>query len=412
MAQASFVQVEGTQFIIAGKPYRFIGTNFWYGMNLGSEGAGGDRKRLIRELDHLKSIGINNLRIMAASEGDAQAPWRMQPSLQPNPAEYDDALWEGLDFLLTEMRKREMYAVVCLNNFWPWSGGMSQYVSWAEGSTIPYPPPAEGGNWHQYQIYTTRFYRNESCIQAAEDHISRLIKRVNSITKIHYKDDPTIMAWQLANEPRGMRQGEAYFRWIERTARFIKSLDPHHLVSVGSEGMTSVKAYANTQFREIHELKEIDYITFHLWVQNWGWYVPKLGDIGRAERKASKYIRKHVRIANQIGKPAVLEEFGISRDKNAHDPEALTSIRDRYFEHIFADLLRRSAKGQALAGCNFWAWGGEGRPREPKAIWQTGDNFIGDPPHEHQGWYSVYDRDSSTITLIRDWSKKILLLNY
>ncbi|MEL7341167.1 MAG: beta-mannosidase, partial [Bacteroidota bacterium] len=87
-------------------------TNFWYGMNLGSEGAGGDRKRLIRELDHLKSIGINNLRIMAASEGDAQAPWRMQPSLQPNPAEYDDALWEGLDFLLTEMRKRELYAVV------------------------------------------------------------------------------------------------------------------------------------------------------------------------------------------------------------------------------------------------------------------------------------------------------------
>jgi mannan endo-1,4-beta-mannosidase len=28
------------------KPYTFLGTNFWYGMNLGSKGSGGNRKDL------------------------------------------------------------------------------------------------------------------------------------------------------------------------------------------------------------------------------------------------------------------------------------------------------------------------------------------------------------------------------
>ena len=55
-----FINVNGKQFIRDGKPYYFLGTNFWYGMNLGSSGQGGDRDRLLRELDHLKKIGVKN----------------------------------------------------------------------------------------------------------------------------------------------------------------------------------------------------------------------------------------------------------------------------------------------------------------------------------------------------------------
>src|SRR4051812_23874322 len=64
-----FVTVKGTSLQLDGAPYRFIGTNFWYGMNLGSEGPGGDQARLIRELDRLKAIGVTNLRILGMSEG-------------------------------------------------------------------------------------------------------------------------------------------------------------------------------------------------------------------------------------------------------------------------------------------------------------------------------------------------------
>lgn len=61
----SFIKVDANgQFIRNGKPYYFIGTNFWYGAILASEGEGGDRERLHKELDFMKSIGIDNLRVL------------------------------------------------------------------------------------------------------------------------------------------------------------------------------------------------------------------------------------------------------------------------------------------------------------------------------------------------------------
>ena len=59
-----------------------------------------------------------------------------------------------------------------------------------------------------------------------------------------------------------------------------------------------------------------------------------------------------------------------------------------------------------MAGIMPWAWAGDARPPRPGEFWKPGDPFIGDPPHEEQGWYSVYTPDS-TVKLIRDWSAKI-----
>ena len=64
-----FITQSGVYFYKNNQPYYFLGANFWYGMNLASKGPGGNRERLIRELDRLNKLGINNLRIMAASEG-------------------------------------------------------------------------------------------------------------------------------------------------------------------------------------------------------------------------------------------------------------------------------------------------------------------------------------------------------
>ena len=125
-----FVKVKGTQFMRNGKPYRFMGANYWQGMNLGSKGESGDRKRLKRELDHMRSLGITNLRILALSEGPDGSMLRVRPSVQDSPGIFREELLQGLDFLLEEMRLRDMTAVVVLNNFWPWSGGMAQYNFW------------------------------------------------------------------------------------------------------------------------------------------------------------------------------------------------------------------------------------------------------------------------------------------
>ena len=64
-----FIRVENGQFIRNGKPYYFVGTNFWYGAILASDGEGGNLERLKTELDDLKALGINNLRILVGGDG-------------------------------------------------------------------------------------------------------------------------------------------------------------------------------------------------------------------------------------------------------------------------------------------------------------------------------------------------------
>ncbi len=401
-----FVTVRGAQFYIAEQPYHFMGANFWYGMHLASKGPGGDRERLLVELDSLQAMGITNLRIMGGGEGPDTEPWRMRPTLMPSPGVYNEDLLDGLDFLLSEMGKRGLKAVVCLGNFWPWSGGFAQYYAWSKDKTIPYPPPAAGGNWLGYMLFTSRFYKDKISRQAYWDHLRFLINRVNSYTNRPYREDPTIMAWQLANEPRGMTRPRRYRRWIQQTAKLIKSLDANHLVTIGSEGNTSTPT--GNHFAKDHGYDDIDYTTIHIWVQNWGWYQPDDPEktYKTALQKARDYLAKHLEMARELNKPLVLEEFGISRDADDHAPTAPTKWRDRYYEDLFKTIYQYTQQlGSPMAGCNFWAWAGKGRPRAPKAIWQPGDDWIGDPPHEHQGWYSIYDTDATTIQVIRKYAK-------
>jgi mannan endo-1,4-beta-mannosidase len=297
-----------------------------------------------------------------------------------------------------------------MNNFWNWSGGMGQYLVWAGAAdSIPYPPPAPNGNWSTYQEFTAQFYSNTKAVKMFEDHLRFIISRTNSITGMPYREDPAIMSWELANEPRGVNNKKDFSRWVEKTSAFIKSLDTNHLVTTGSEGNTS-NAYAGTDMVNDHVYKSIDYATIHIWVQNWGYYDPAKADstYGPSVNYAKGYLQDHLARAAFLGKPVVLEEYGISRDLNNHAAGPPVTIRDQYYTAIFDMVAGNIQSGTSLLqGVNFWAWAGEGRPATPEGIWKKGDNFIGDPPHETQGWYSVYDTDSSTIKVIRAHAVKI-----
>ena len=402
----TFVRVEGTRFLIDNKPYFFVGTNYWYGMNLGSKGEGGDRQRLREELDHLCDLGIKNLRIMGACEGHEDEPYRITPVLMSAPGKYNEEMFEGLDFLLDEMAKRDMKAVICLNNFWPWSGGMSQYLAWAKDTKIPYPTD-RGGSWKKFMNFTAKFYNNEEANKMFQNHIKTIINRINSINGTTYLNDPTIMAWQLANEPRGMKNERRLNKWIQMTAKYIKSLDKNHLVSVGSEGEV-IRKISGNDFTGNHESEFIDYATIHLWVQIWGWYDSYNADstFSRACTIAKDYIDKHIDLSKELNKPLVLEEFGISRDLNDHDPEAPTFWRDSYFETILSHAYAKALDNSGISGCNIWSWSGSGRPVAPGKMWEKNDAFTGDPPHDLQGWHSVYDNDLSTLDIISKFAKK------
>ena len=98
-----FVQREGAGFVLNGEEYRYVGTNFWYGAILGSEGQGGDRQRLGRELDKLHELGLDNLRILVGSDGPRGVKTTVEPKLQEAPGVYNDTILAGLDYLLKEM---------------------------------------------------------------------------------------------------------------------------------------------------------------------------------------------------------------------------------------------------------------------------------------------------------------------
>ena len=162
------ITVKGTQFFKGDKPYSYIGTNYWYGSLLASKKVG-DRKRLLRELDLMQKNGIDNLRILVGGDGGTY-DYTVRPALQYAQGKYDQDLLDGLDFLIAEMGKRKMYAVLFLTNNWEWSGGMSQYLEWSGKGTIPVPaiPP---NTWPQFMSYTEKFYSCESCMEALNNHV-------------------------------------------------------------------------------------------------------------------------------------------------------------------------------------------------------------------------------------------------
>jgi mannan endo-1,4-beta-mannosidase len=409
-----FVTVEGAQFRLHGKPYRFVGTNLWYGAYLGSDGSTGDRARLLKELDQLKSIGVNNIRVLGLSEA-SELKRAVRPAITRQPGKYDEALLAGLDFCLAELAKRDMQAVIYVNNFWQWSGGMSQYVAWFTGE--PVVDPDVNGDWDGFMDNSARFYSTLKAQASFRDSVRMLVTRRNTITGKRYNEDPTIMSWQLANEPRpgsnmnGRKNAARFTQWLNDTAAFIDALAPRQLVSSGNEGWMGT-AGDRALYIEAHRSPHIDYLTFHMWAPNWGWVDPKrfAATYDAGWSKARDYLNWHIDTAQRMGKPIVLEEFGMNRDGGSFAPDASTTVRDRYYRAVFDVLEKRAAEGAPIAGSNFWAWNGAGRTANADFMWKPGDDFVGDPPQEAQGLYGIFDSDASTIVIIKTHAQKLQAL--
>jgi len=403
--EKKFIKVKNTQFFKGDKPYYFVGTNFWYGCYIGSPGATGDRERLKLELDKLKSLNIDNLRILAASE-ESTIKRSLKPAVQPELGIYNEDLLEGLDYLLYEMGKRDMHAVIFLNNYWEWSGGMGQYNAWTNGGEA-LDPGDFSKNWEEFNVYVSAFYRNNEANEYFRKFIKEIVTRKNKFNGLLYIEDPTIMSWQLANEPRpGNNEDnlEPYLQWIDETAGFIHSLDPNHLVTTGNEGLMgslgSEEIYLNG-----HKSPNIDYMTFHLWAKNWGWFDATRIDetYPRSEKNAIEYINKHLKFARKLNKPITLEEFGLPRDYENTLRGTLTTARDRYFKKIFEVISDSASAGAPIGGTNFWTWGGDGFKKHKDSIWREGDPFTGDPSQEPQGLNSVFN----TLKIIKDHGDKM-----
>ncbi|MBV9268095.1 MAG: hypothetical protein JO061_18145, partial [Acidobacteriaceae bacterium] len=87
----------------------------------------------------------------------------------------------NLDYTIYRAGQLGLKLIIPFTNNWTDFGGMDQYVRWANGQ------------------YHDQFYTDPTIRQWYKNWVSHLVNRVNSITGIAYKNDPTIMMWELAN---------------------------------------------------------------------------------------------------------------------------------------------------------------------------------------------------------------------
>lgn len=403
--RAGFVTRASRQFLLNGKPYRFVGTNYWYGGLLATEGFAG-RERLNKELDFLRSKGVTNLRVMVGAEGVTDYRYRTpgDRSLQPEQGKFDENIFKGLDYFLNELGKRKMKAVLHFTNTWEWSGGLGQYLEW-NGFKDPPLPKTDNYTWDKYQQFISGFFNCEPCMAATDHYIRTVLARTNSISGKKYTEDQAIMAWEIINEPRPMSKNTVpqFLAWLKHTAALIKSADKNHLLTAGSEGSIATD-FDMSVYEQLHADKNIDYLTIHIWPKNWQWFKDTAiaASFDNIISKADNYINEHVAISNKLDKPLVIEEIGLPRDEHSFSIEAPTSLRDKWYDHIFSAIDR-----QKIAGVNFWAYGGTAKPIPGQVFWKKGDQFMGDPGSEEQGLNAVFNTDASTWELVSRYTRQL-----
>ena len=337
--------------------------------------------------------------------------------------------------MMFELEKRQMKAVLYFNNAWEWSGGYGAYLDWVgytgdvmsskePGKMVHFdrtPVPSYDG-WWEYMQYVSAFVLNDSAKALAANHVRFIVSRTNTVTGKPYAESPALMAWEIANEPRCFADDSLhkakFVEWIDEQSSLIKSLDPNHLVTTGSEGYHGCQDdYA--LFNAIHTLPNIDYACIHIWPNNWGWLGqfnqnydadktiaedtpdPIVERVQAACDSTLDYIRNAHAYMSAAGRPIVLEEFGYPRDRFVFTPGSPTQGRDAYYRYVFS-IIRDSGM---IAGCNFWGWGG--RANVKHVIWQPYDDYVCDPAQEEQGLNSVFACDTTTLRMIKELNADI-----
>jgi mannan endo-1,4-beta-mannosidase len=109
-----------------------------------------------------------------------------------------------------------------------------------------------------------------------------------------HRDEPTILAWELMNEPNGLPQA-LRDEWIAQMSAFVKFVDPNHLVSSG---------LANVQSRlEALSIPTIDFATWHGYPLYYSLTIPEFNSL----------ITDFCNLGASQNKPVLMEEFAYAR---------------------------------------------------------------------------------------------------
>ncbi|GAB5588876.1 hypothetical protein Unana1_03776 [Umbelopsis nana] len=305
----SFVKTSGTKFTLNGQPFYFSGSNAYYLMTASNQ-------QVQDVFSAANSVHVPVMRTWIFNLG-TNSVWFQQWDSTTKTMKINDDVTTGLgrmDYVIQQAQAAGIKLILTLTNNWSDYGGMDYYTS------------NFGGAYHD------QFYTMANVTDSYKTYISHVLNRNNTLTGVQYKNDPTIFGWELVNEPRCGGSGglpsssscntNVIYNWVNTISSYIKSIDTNHLVALGDEGFfnhTGTYEYvydggAGVDFDANLKLPSIDFGTFHLYPEGWGY--------GTNDTWCSQWINDHVSSQNTIGKPVIMEEYGLSTDalRAAHYP--------------------------------------------------------------------------------------------
>ncbi|OVA16481.1 Glycoside hydrolase [Macleaya cordata] len=291
------------------------------------------------------AAGLTVCRTWAFSDG-------VDGALQISPGVYDERVFQALDFVISEALKYGIRLILSLVNNYNDYGGRPQYAQWAKNAGVQITSDDD-------------FYTNQVLKGYYKNHVKRVLTRLNTVTKIAYKDDPTIMAWELINEPRCQTDpsGRTVQGWVQEMATYTKSIDNKHLLEIGMEGfygdsMPEKKQnnpgyQVGTDFISNNLIQEIDFATIHAYPDIWLSGQSDYAQLGFMQR----WMLSHWTDSKTIlKKPLVFAEFG----KSNKDQGYTLSGRNSYMNTIYNNIYNFARSGGTIGGGLVWQIVAEG----------------------------------------------------
>ena len=336
--QGGFVQSVNGTLTLNGSPFRFAGTNSYPLMYSNS----GTVNQILQTAAN-SNLKVVRMWVFCDTTCGNNYFFQYWNTATGAPA-YNDATrgLDNVDLAVNEANTLGIKLILTLTNNWTDFGGMDQYVKWRNS------PPQ----------YHDQFYTDPTILQWYESWVSHVLNHVNTAQGpsygVAYKNDPTIMAWELANEPEcggsgtgsggyptsGTCTNETLIDWITTAAAYIKSIDNNHLVAVGDEGFfcdsKSCKSGGNgVDSAGFATIGNIDLVGFHLYPDTWGQSIASSED----------FISQHLAEAQSVGKPLYMGEFGLL------SASAKVSVYNDWTNLIFKSLGSGTDVG---SGAMFW----------------------------------------------------------
>ncbi|CAM8992540.1 hypothetical protein QQ045_007584 [Rhodiola kirilowii] len=339
--ELAFVERNGTQFMVNGKPFYINGWNSYWFLDHAVEEHSKPRIRAMLQIG--ARMGLTVCRTWAFNDGDYRA-------LQISPGRFDEKVFQALDHIIAEARQHGVRLLLSLVNNLQAYGGKTRYVKWAMEEGIGLSSSNDS------------FFFDPSIRQYFKNYVKVVLTRKNSITGIEYRDDPTIFGWELINEPRCMSDasGDTLQDWIKEMSAYVKSIDSKHLVTVGLEGFYGPEnpkrmtvnpgpwaAQLGSDFIRNSKISTIDFASVHIYPDHW------FNDLLFEEKLkyVAKWTRSHIEDGdNELKKPITFTEFGLSNQNADFEP----AQRDKFYKTILDIVYKSAKKGGAGAGTFIW----------------------------------------------------------